>query len=399
MLQYKIPQNVQLEDKILYFLTMKQLIICGIGGGIAYTLYIGLAPTYYIEVWGLPVLLISLLTVAIAFLKINNISFTRYVLLALEFTINPQKRRWNNRQTLKPILAAMLVDDSKKKKELAQNTNEKEQLPYSLSDLVKKLDHNPFEKKEESHPMDEVTDDHLVAHGVLGEDHDVSDHEKRLDTLMKEQLEQPKKEPEKIGKEELSIKKEEEVEVVPDSLEDLFHESKQQTEKILDLRKKEEKIRPKTVVSKPKKDSEIVIKTKEVTNSLDKKKKEEQEVKKNVQEKRKQIQKKTTEIVSVAEKTGTRSLQKEDLQKKREAYLKKRKRAQKGGSIKKQSVSPPHMPKDRFLKNIDTTIRPKQKRPNPLTIETQKSEKLKQLPKNSIDLSQKENGISGEFLF
>lgn len=29
-MQYKIPQNVQIEDKIVGPLTMKQLIICGI---------------------------------------------------------------------------------------------------------------------------------------------------------------------------------------------------------------------------------------------------------------------------------------------------------------------------------------------------------------------------------
>lgn len=31
-MQYKIPQNVQIEDKIVGPLTLKQLIICGVGG-------------------------------------------------------------------------------------------------------------------------------------------------------------------------------------------------------------------------------------------------------------------------------------------------------------------------------------------------------------------------------
>lgn len=94
MLQFKIPQDVQRPDKIVAFLTLKQLIICMAGGGMAYAIYVTLSKTYFIEVWLPPVALVSLLTIATAFLKINDIPFVKFVLLTIEFIIIPRKRRW-----------------------------------------------------------------------------------------------------------------------------------------------------------------------------------------------------------------------------------------------------------------------------------------------------------------
>ncbi len=91
-MQYKIPQNVQIEDKIVGPLTLKQLAIVGVGGGFTYALYTYLAKRYYIEVWLPAILPSTLLTLAIAFLKINGISFGPWVLYAIEFIANPRKR-------------------------------------------------------------------------------------------------------------------------------------------------------------------------------------------------------------------------------------------------------------------------------------------------------------------
>ena len=94
-MRFKIPQDVQMEDKIVGPLTLKQLIIVGIGGGIDYFLYTSLSQVYLLEVWLLPVIVIGLLTAAIAFLKIRGLKFTEYVLYSLEFYFKPRKRVWN----------------------------------------------------------------------------------------------------------------------------------------------------------------------------------------------------------------------------------------------------------------------------------------------------------------
>ena len=91
-MQYKIPQNVRIEDKIVGPLTLKQLAIVGVGGGFTYALYTYLAKRYYIEVWLPAILPSTLLTLAFAFLKINGISFGPWLLYLIEFTINPHKR-------------------------------------------------------------------------------------------------------------------------------------------------------------------------------------------------------------------------------------------------------------------------------------------------------------------
>lgn len=93
-MQFKIPQDVQRPDKIVGPLTLKQLIIVTIGGGISYVLYSILSKQYFLEVWLPPVLFILLFTAAIAFLKIHDIPFTKFVLLYIEYKMRPQQRTW-----------------------------------------------------------------------------------------------------------------------------------------------------------------------------------------------------------------------------------------------------------------------------------------------------------------
>lgn len=84
---------MQIEDKILPFMTLRQLITCGIGGGITYMVYISLqfqTP----EVWIPPVAILGSITLAVAFLQIHGIPFVQYVLLWLESYLNAKKRVW-----------------------------------------------------------------------------------------------------------------------------------------------------------------------------------------------------------------------------------------------------------------------------------------------------------------
>lgn len=93
-MQAKIPQNVQMADKIVGPLTLRHMIIIGAGGGLAYLVYVILARTYYWEVWFPPVLIISLITLAAAFLRIYNVSFGKFLILLFESFLIPRKRAW-----------------------------------------------------------------------------------------------------------------------------------------------------------------------------------------------------------------------------------------------------------------------------------------------------------------
>ena len=93
-MQFKVPQNVQREDKIVGPLTLKQLIICGIGFGIDYALYSSLAAKYIWVTWILPVAIVAIITIAFAFIRPVNLSFAKFLLRWLEFLLIPRKRFW-----------------------------------------------------------------------------------------------------------------------------------------------------------------------------------------------------------------------------------------------------------------------------------------------------------------
>lgn len=93
-MQFKVPQNVQREDKIVGPLTLKQMIIMAIGGTIAYGIYVSLARYYIWITWLPPVAIIAIITIAFAFVRPLDLSFTKWVLLWLEFSLLPRKRLW-----------------------------------------------------------------------------------------------------------------------------------------------------------------------------------------------------------------------------------------------------------------------------------------------------------------
>jgi len=91
-MQYKIPQNVRIEDKIVGPLTLKQLISLGIGGGITYAIYVGMANEFVFIAWFIPTAISALITVLFTFVKIRGLSFIKWTLLMGEYLKNPKKR-------------------------------------------------------------------------------------------------------------------------------------------------------------------------------------------------------------------------------------------------------------------------------------------------------------------
>jgi hypothetical protein len=92
--QFKVPQNVQREDQIVGPLTLRQLIICGIGGGLAYAVYIILGREYELITTLPPVIIIAAITLLFAFIKPLDLTFAKFLLVYLEFMLLPKKRYW-----------------------------------------------------------------------------------------------------------------------------------------------------------------------------------------------------------------------------------------------------------------------------------------------------------------
>jgi hypothetical protein len=133
-MQFKVPQNVQIEDKILPFMTLRQLIISGVGGGFTYIIYIALEgqPS---AIWMPPVGIFGILTLAVAFLRIRDIPFIDFILLILERYLNETKRVWV--KSAGDVFPKLVVTH-KKKKTSKKNTEEKiEKKKASISDVTK----------------------------------------------------------------------------------------------------------------------------------------------------------------------------------------------------------------------------------------------------------------------
>lgn len=112
----KIPQNVYIEDRIVGPLTLRQLIITMAGGGFSYMIYgvatraAGSANIVISIVSWIPLLV----AFAFAFIKVNDLSLMKLILLSFERFNNPPVRTWNPRTGL--IIKVSTATASKEEK-------------------------------------------------------------------------------------------------------------------------------------------------------------------------------------------------------------------------------------------------------------------------------------------
>src|SRR3989344_84096 len=98
----KIPQNVQIEDRIVGPLTLRQIIIIGIGCGFSYAAWASVSKAY--GAVGIPLTALlwipGLVSVMFAFVKVNDLSLLRICMLFLERISKPTVRTWTPREGL-----------------------------------------------------------------------------------------------------------------------------------------------------------------------------------------------------------------------------------------------------------------------------------------------------------
>lgn len=91
----KVPNDVQREDTILLFITLKQLIILLIGGGISYTMFVSINKTYELnEVQQTLIWIPAAIAAMFAFFKIKGMTMLQFALLAFEKIFRPPRRYW-----------------------------------------------------------------------------------------------------------------------------------------------------------------------------------------------------------------------------------------------------------------------------------------------------------------
>lgn len=92
----KIPQNVYVEDRIIGPVTLRQLLITGIGAGISYGIFATAQKSGVTNVIALGACWIpAVIGAAFSFMKINDLSLFSIILLSIENANKPNIRYWS----------------------------------------------------------------------------------------------------------------------------------------------------------------------------------------------------------------------------------------------------------------------------------------------------------------
>jgi len=136
-LRYKVPQDVQREDKILFFITMKQLVILMVTGGISYMLFVSLSETYILSQVAIAFIMLPfVLGCAFCFVRIKGLGLSQFFLLNIEHLLLPARRYW---QPGSQSVVSSTVDFSMNDKDtvkIVENKNISAEKIKNLADLI-----------------------------------------------------------------------------------------------------------------------------------------------------------------------------------------------------------------------------------------------------------------------
>ena len=141
-LQYKVPQNIDLEDKIVGPFTLKQFIYLLVSGSIIYGWWSYLSSNYiegtYTITFVLVAIPVGLLGAALALVKVNDRPFEVFLLNLLRFIVSPKQRMWKEGFKSEPVI---IVDktEAPKAEKVAKDTGSLDDLAKSLEDQTEKL--------------------------------------------------------------------------------------------------------------------------------------------------------------------------------------------------------------------------------------------------------------------
>ncbi len=137
-MQFKVPQDVQREDTILWFLTMRQMIIMMIGGGISYGLFYQMSKVFELNLLEIALICIPAgIAAMFAFVKIKGMGLITFIFMNVEFLFRARKRFWSQEGN---ILISMTTSISQKEKKKKQHTQTKEISNDKIKNLAAVLD-------------------------------------------------------------------------------------------------------------------------------------------------------------------------------------------------------------------------------------------------------------------
>lgn len=92
-MQYKIPVQIENEDPILLWLSLRQLTIIMISFWIWYSAFKSLIPLWT-EIATIPAIIIATIWVIIAIFKYSEMTFVHFILSFIRYKVNLDTRKW-----------------------------------------------------------------------------------------------------------------------------------------------------------------------------------------------------------------------------------------------------------------------------------------------------------------
>ncbi len=155
--QYKVPQNVESEDKIVGPLSLKQLIYVLIGLAIIGLAWFTIAdPTGNYILFGIIAFFFGGPLLALGFLNREEQSFENYLVAWIRFVVIPRKRIW-----LKQSIEDIVITDTQPEQITAQNQPELEK--GQLAKLAMIVDTRGGTRKNSSIQIEDQASDQLAA--------------------------------------------------------------------------------------------------------------------------------------------------------------------------------------------------------------------------------------------
>ncbi len=136
-MQYKIPVQIENEDPILLWLSIRQLIIIMFGWFLSYQLFQSVAKSAGAWIAIIPAVLVFALTLVVALFKYYEMTFLPFIVAWLRYLINTRERIWKNGiDSFQPIEIGYITV-SKKEKKTVEIEDKKEQLKKAEDSLDK----------------------------------------------------------------------------------------------------------------------------------------------------------------------------------------------------------------------------------------------------------------------
>lgn len=126
-MQYKVPQNIDMADRIVGPLTLVQFLYLLVGGIIVYSLFNIIAPVNF-ALFVLMAFPVALVALALAFLKIQDQPFGRFIAAFVVYLTRPKMRIWA--KDGEPTDIVISPDKHEDKQEVVPKVVKKSQLEH-----------------------------------------------------------------------------------------------------------------------------------------------------------------------------------------------------------------------------------------------------------------------------